>query len=146
MVVLLDGLASLASKQKDEAIAIEAYGFWGGGLNDCLLWGRRKVRRFEISRDSYVRLRGVAVDAPSWGSSHRLPGSRFSANYFLFVILLCCKIFNLYNCDSLFMAVSPRHSQLSYWVEAGWKRKCEWVTCRKWVVCAFRSLPLSPTH
>jgi len=60
--------------------------------------------------------------------------------------LLCCKIFNLYNCDSLFYGGVPQTLPIGLLVEAGWKRKCEWVTCRKWVVCAFRSLPLSPTH
>ena len=119
-------------------------GFWGGGLNDCLLWGRRKVRRVEIPRDVYVRLRGVAVDALSLGSSHRLPGSRFPRIIFRFYCVV--KYFIYIIVTHYFMAVSPRDSQLSYWVEAGWKRKCEWVTCRKWVVCAFRSLPLSPTH
>lgn len=108
MVVLLEGLATLAPSQKDEAIAIEAYGFWGGGLNDCLLWGRRKVRRVEIPRDVYVRLRGVAVDAPSLGSSHshHLPGSRFPRIIFRFYCVVKYLIYIIG--DSLFYGGVPQ--------------------------------------
>ena len=39
MVVLLDGLAALAPSRKDEPSRLKHMGFWGGGLNDRLLWG-----------------------------------------------------------------------------------------------------------